>query len=350
MTRVAIVIVNWNGARDTIDCVRSVQQMNVGRVELTNVIVDNGSSDESVSLLNAFVRTQGSANSLAVPPALARKVRQIAQIKAEEGGTSVLLVEAIENRGFAAGNNIGIEASNVIGAPDFIWFLNSDTLVDADALHHLLAKMEANPDMGMCGSTLIYASDRRTVQSYGGSYYSMRTGRGWSPGAGQIYDPHVSDAQAESQINYVSGAAMFVRRTMLDQIGPMAEEYFLYNEEIDLSCRARGRFRIGVAVRSIVYHHVGASIGTEGTDVAASRLSTFYQTRSKLLFAAKHAPLSYVLVWMTLLARAIKFYSNPKRRAEAHIIAAVLRGKRAVDQRWFSERAMEKKALPEVHS
>jgi GT2 family glycosyltransferase len=347
MTRVAVVIVNWNGARDTIDCVRSIQQMETGGAQLTIVITDNDSSDDSVASLDTFLRTQGTACPVDPPRALTDKVRRIVRYGSDDEQTSMFLVEAKTNGGFAVGNNIGVDASQLAGTPDFVWFLNSDTQADRDALLHLLAKMDANPDIGMCGSTLIHASDKRTVQSYGGSYYSLRTGRGWSPFAGQPYDPDIPDEQVERQINYVSGAAMFVRRTMLDQIGSMSEKYFLYNEEIDLSCRAAGRFRIGVAVRSVIFHQVGASIGTEGSTTSASRLSTFYQTRSKLLFAATHTRLSYPLVWLTLLARALKFYRMPTRRAEAWVIVQVLAGRRTVDPQWFTERRMESQKVSE---
>jgi len=348
MTRVAVVIVNWNGARDTIDCVRSLQQIETGGARLTIVVTDNDSSDNSIVLLDAFFRSQGSACPVAPPPTLADKVRQIVRYGSDDAQASLILVAARSNGGFAAGNNIGVDASRLDGSPDFIWFLNSDAEANRNALLPLLSKMADNPDIGMCGSTLIHASDKRTVQSYGGSYYSLRTGRGWSPGAGQSYDPAIPDSWVEDRINYVSGAAMFVRRAMFDQIGPMSEAYFLYNEEIDLSCRAAGRFRLGVATDSVVYHRVGASIGTEGSTTAASRLSTFYQTRSKLLFAARHTRSSYPLVWLTLLARALKFYRAPARRPEARVILQVLRGRRTVDPQWFAERRRENEAASEV--
>lgn len=68
MTKVAVVIVNWNGALDTIDCVRSLQQIETGGARLTIVVTDNDSSDNSVVLLDAFFRSQGSARPIAPPP------------------------------------------------------------------------------------------------------------------------------------------------------------------------------------------------------------------------------------------------------------------------------------------
>jgi GT2 family glycosyltransferase len=225
--------------------------------------------------------------------------------------------------------------------PKYFWFLNNDTEVAGNALLPLIAKMTSNPKIGICGSSILYASDRQTVQAYGGAYYSLRTGRGWAFGMGTRYDPKVSDHLAEAQINFVSGAAMFVRATSLAEIGSMCEDYFLYNEEIDLAKRGEGIFTLGVATSSIVYHMVGASIGSEKGEGVGSRLATFYQARSKLLFAKKHTLRYLLLVWLVMLARAFKFTSSPLTRGNALVLLSVLAGRRKVDARWFTERSRE---------
>ncbi len=343
MAKVTVVIVNWNGAEDTINCIGSLQRMATGGSDLSIVVTDNASSDDSFATLKAFVKGQGyRSTSLELPAEQAGRISEVAAYVSDDAlRPTITLAAAVENGGFAAGNNIGVELGRAVGTPEYFWFLNSDTEVDSGALPFLLDKMARHPDIGMCGSTLVHASDRTTVQAYGGARYSMRTGRAWSAGEGQPYSEAASDEWAEQRINYVSGAAMLVRAELLTQVGLMSEDYFLYNEEIDLSCRSAGKFRLGVATKSIVYHRVGASIGTEGSTQAASRLSTFYQTRSKLLFAARHSRRFYPLVWLTLFARAVKFFRRPSRRAEAKVILGVLAGRRKVDQRWFSERRRE---------
>lgn len=340
MTTVTAIIVNWNGAEDTIACVESLRQISTPGCDLSIVVTDNASSDGSFAVIAQALTRQGYASaSLPVPSAIDDRVAHaVRYVTPGDNRPDVTLVAARENFGFAGGNNIGVKMRCADGRSDYFWFLNSDTQVDRSALSALLAKMAREPAVGICGSTLIYASDRSTVQSYGGAHYSFRTGRAWSPGAGCRHDPAITDDWAEQRINYVSGAAMFVRAELLDAVGLMCEDYFLYNEEIDLAVRARGRFSLGVSTRSIVYHKVGASIGTEGAAESASRLSTFYQTRSKLLFAGKHSRRFYPMVWLTLLARAAKFLRVASRRAEAAVIIQVLAGRRSVDPRWFSER------------
>lgn len=342
MTTVTAIIVNWNGAADTIACLESLRQVSTPDCDLSVVVTDNASSDGSFATIGQALTHQGyRAEPLAVPSNLSHRVTRGVRYVPGYGGPDVTLVEAVDNLGFAGGNNVGVAMRGAAGRSDYFWFLNSDTLVDHAALSVLVAKMAAEPAVGMCGSTLIHASDRTTVQSYGGSCYSLRTGRAWAPGDGCRYDPGVTDEWAERRINYVSGAAMFVRGALLDAVGPMCEDYFLYNEEIDWAVRMRRRFHLGVATGSIVYHKVGASIGTEGSAASASRLATFYQTRSKLMFAAKHSKRFYPTVWLTLLARAAKFMRVASRRAEAAVILQVLAGRRSVDPRWFAERRQQ---------
>ena len=345
MTTVTAIIVNWNGAADTIACLESLQQVSRPGCDLSVVITDNASSDGSFAAIGQALTQRGyRAEPLAVPSDLSGRVSRGVRHVPGDDGPDITLVQTTDNLGFAGGNNVGVAMRAAAGRSDYFWFLNSDTLVDHAALSALLAKMAAEPAVGMCGSTLIHASDRKTVQSYGGSCYSLRTGRAWAPGDGCRYDPGVTDEWAERRINYVSGAAMFVRAAVLDAVGPMCEDYFLYNEEINWAVRTRGRFRLGVATNSIVYHKVGASIGTEGAAASASRLATFYQTRSKLLFAAKHGKRFYPTVWLTLLARAAKFMRVASRRAEAVVILQVLAGRRSVDPLWFAERRQQEQA------
>lgn len=339
-TGVTVVIVNWNGGDDSIACLRSLQALRAEGAVVRVVVVDNASSDGSVSRLTQHLHTHGwRAHPANIPAVESRRVRQLSAFAGAPGSVEqVLVVQALDNYGFAAGNNIGIAAADAHWLSDHYWLLNNDTWVAADALCRLLDKMQAEAQVGICGATVLYADADRHVQSYGGAWYSLRSGRGWSLGMGTIYDPAITDAYAEARINYVSGASMFIRADALRQIGPLCEAYFLYNEEIDLSVRLPAPYRLGVATRSLVYHKVGASIGSEKGNSSGSRLANFFQTRSKLLFAARHTRRYWPLVWLTLLARALKFFRAPGSRPNAWVILAVLLGRRQPDPKWFTER------------
>src|SRR4051794_1968753 len=95
-------------------------------------------------------------------------------------------------------------------------------------------------------------------------------------------------------MDYVAGASMFVSREFLERVGYLAEEYFLYFEEMDWTVRCAGRFRLGFAPQSVVYHKEGRSIGSS-TYSRPSRISLLYSLRNRLRFTRQYRP---GLVWM----------------------------------------------------
>jgi len=107
-------------------------------------------------------------------------------------------------------------------------------------------------------------------------------------------------AAVEQQLSCVVGAAMLVSRPFLEQVGLMREDYFLYYEEIDWATRAKGRFKLGYAPRSVVFHKEGASIGT--TASGGSPLSMFYLFRNRIRFTWRfHRPYLPVVLAVALL-------------------------------------------------
>ncbi|UUZ76162.1 hypothetical protein LP414_33170 [Polaromonas sp. P1(28)-13] len=199
----------------------------------------------------------------------------------------------------------------------------------------LIKRMQAEPEIGICGNTITYHDNLNTVQAYGGTMYSMLTGRGRAYGAGTLLDKAMPNTKVEANINYISGASMFVRCSQVLKIGLMCEDYFLYNEEIDWALRGRKSFRLGVETAAVVSHKEGASIGTESQGKRGSPLSSFFQARSKLLFAWRYTPYFYPVVWLALFARFCKQVIATDR-ASAFVILQVLFGRRHPSPEWFS--------------
>ena len=248
------------------------------------VICDNGSTDGSVaSLAQALQARFGNAFCQIDRAALDAVVHA-------PGDTRVWLIANQANLGFAAGNNVGIRFALRDPACSHVWVLNNDTEVAPDALAQALARMQADPSIGICGSTLVYHHDRRTVQALGGASYSCWTGRTRHLGAfGQLADVPLDGEHIERATACVVGAAMLVSRAFLDTVGLMREDYFLFYEEMDWATRAAlpnpagRRFRLGYAPRSVVFHKEGASIGTAAS--GGSALSLFYLFRNRLRFS-----------------------------------------------------------------
>lgn len=273
------VVLNWNGWRDTLACVHSLLQAAPAPRRI--IVCDNGSADDSLPQLEAALRA-------AVAGAAAGEGLRCTDRAGVEGAdvtsARLWLVANGANLGYAGGNNVGLRLALRDPACGFVWVLNNDTEVAPDALAELLAHMAARPEIGLCGSTLVYTHDRQTVQAWGGSAYARWTGRTRHLGAqGRRADVPADPAAVEAQMACVVGAAMLVRRVWLDTVGLMTEDYFLFFEEIDWAARAAGRFRLGWAPRSTVFHKEGASIGTAGS--GGSPLSLYYLFRNRLRFA-----------------------------------------------------------------
>lgn len=292
MEKVYIILVNWNGWRDTIECLESVL-----RIEYPNyavLVCDNASTDGSFDQIAAWARGTIAADcrnpllqSLTAPaiskPLRLLKVELGDEISLGECAEKLILVQTGKNLGFAGANNFGLRLGLLAGDLDYAWLLNNDTVVDPGALTGLLDHMHAHPDAGMCGSTLLYYDDPHRVQALGGSTYNRWTARIRHIGVG-LNVHSASNMDIERRMAYVVGASMLVSRHFVETIGFMEESYFLYSEEIDWATRAKGRFTLRYAPESIVYHKEGGSTGLNSRNRTQSLLVDYYGTRNRLAF------------------------------------------------------------------
>lgn len=260
-----IVIVNYRTADLVIDCLRSLMPQTAdlggGRV----VIADNASGDGSVEKLHAAIATAGWS-----------------------GWTEVLPLPS--NGGFAYGNNAGIRLALKAGPPaDYVMLLNPDTVVRPCALRALVDFMEAHPAAGIAGS-LIENPDGGTDRSA----HRAPSPLGELDGAARLgvlnrllhrytVSPPLRDVA--HACDWVSGAAMIVRRKVLEQVGPLDEGYFLYFEEVDFCCRVRDAgWQVWYAPEARILHLEGAATGIR--TVAKRRPAYWYDSRRR--FFVKH--------------------------------------------------------------
>jgi GT2 family glycosyltransferase len=238
--RVVVVVLNWNGWRDTAACLDSLRVAAGGSRVL---VVDNGSTDESVP-----------------------RIREVAPW--------VELIELPANVGFSAGMNAGITAA-IDSDPevDFVWVLNNDTIVDATALPSMLQCARGDPAIGIVGCRLVDADGSGRIQAMGGGWVNRWLG---TTSTATMLSPHPLD--------HLVGASLLLRRSLLERMGGFDERYFFYLEDTDLSLRARrAGWRLAVAPDAIVVHHRGASID-RGAQVRSAR-SDQMAARSSAIFA-----------------------------------------------------------------
>ncbi len=296
MSRVYIILVNWNGWRDTLECLESLLQLDY--LDFRIVVCDNGSGDDSLNQIRNW------ANNRTV--SLVEYQRREAESGGRDDSDPLLTIISInENLGFAGGNNVGIRYGMARGDIDYYWLLNNDTVVKPDALTPLVARMKENPEIGICGSTICLYHDRSKIQALGGGYYCHWLGLPWHYGRFTHWNGTVDHQRAETRMNYVEGASMLVSRKFIEQIGLMSEDYFLYFEEVDWAVRAKGRFSLGYAPESIVYHKVGASIGTSSNPAKKSLTCDYYNIRNRIRFTKQYHPAALPTVYLVLLLEAL---------------------------------------------
>jgi GT2 family glycosyltransferase len=267
--RVAIVGLNWNGCRDTLEWLESVRRLAYQNAIV--VVVDNGSSDDSVARLR-------------------------------ETDAHLTILETGRNLGFAAGNNVAIRFC-LAQRVDYVWLLNNDTVVERHALTALVQTAEATPTLGLVGSVIYDYRDPGRIQTWGGGMINR-----W---AGTVRPCRERDL---TRIDYVSGTSLLIRTSVLKEVGLLNEGLFFYWEDVDLAVRARrAGWACGVARASYVYHKGSHTVG------AGSPTADLLETQSLTVFLFTHlGVLGAVPLTVRLAGKVLK---RVVRRQPAHLWA-----------------------------
>jgi GT2 family glycosyltransferase len=268
--QVAIVILNWNGWRDTLECLKSLEKLESPNVQI--IVVDNASLDDSVlQLRSAYPKLDLICNST--------------------------------NLGFGAGNNVGIRLALESNA-DLIWLLNNDTAVEANTLSSMIFMMDSDPSVGAVGSVLYDFAPRDRVQVWGGGGINLFTGFSW----------HL---KAAGDCNYLIAASVLLRTDALRAVGLFDERFFYTWEDVDLCFRLRtGGWRLAVADDSRVWHKETVSVGRH----SPTRARLF--TTGMVMFMRKHSGFALVV---TIIGASLKL-AIALVRGRWQIIPAIVQG------------------------
>lgn len=255
MKLVSIITVNFNQPSVTESLIESIyRQENYSPLEI--IVVDNGSTANPV-------------------PKWEKEYKGIRFIRSEK------------NLGFAGGNNLGIRQAK----GDYLFLVNNDTEFTENLVGRLVAEMEANPEIGMLSPRINYFDQPDMIQ-YAGytpmNYYTARNGC-----IGQFETDRGQYTSVKGPTAYAHGAAMMVRREALEKAGLMAENYFLYYEELDWCERIkRAGFSINVFLEPLIYHKESVSVGKK------TALKEYFMNRNRILFIRRNTSTSTFFVFM----------------------------------------------------
>jgi GT2 family glycosyltransferase len=317
-----VILLNWNGWRDTIECLESVFRLN--SPDFRVVVCDNASADGSLEKVKQWARGElpaESANPLLshlTLPSFPKPIlyRELTREEAESGTAPhsypLTLIQNGANVGFAAGNNVGLRYA--LGDPNcqFFWMLNNDTVVEPESLAAMVHLMEQRPEVGLCGSLNLSYYKPKEVQAQGGKTYCRWTARVSKPAPLTIGELDSCPAP----MDFINGASMLASRAFLEAVGLMEESYFLYFEELDWAMRAKEIFELAYARESVIYHKEGAAIGSSPDRSKRSLVSDTYLSRSRVLFTKRFFPwaLPSVLLFV-LLSAAYRLCRGERGRA-----------------------------------
>ena len=318
---VAIVILNYNGWRYTVECLESLGHLDYPSWWV--VLVDNCSSDDSVEQLRAWARGEVRVESPYLKEPGWRKPVPIAEYDgeppesggAEESEAPIVLIRLPENRGFAGGNNVAIRYALRRGA-DWTWLLNNDTVVAPDSLRKMLKAGQSDPRIAVVGCKLLYYDRPDIIQAAGGGRFYFWLGISRNYGFGQ---PDGPDWAKMFEPHYVSGASMLVRARGWTRVGLLDEQFFFYTEEVDWQLRARALgLRMTYEPRATVYHR---EKGTAGT---LRGWAEYHSTRSNLLLCRKHCPHALWSAIPMTIARAGRAFLRGRRKEAVAVLKAVV--------------------------
>lgn len=291
--KVYIIIVNYKNYKDTIECLESVLKINYTNFQV--LVVDNSCNDESK--INFDLWRSGKLNNVPtsfeeiVYPLIEKPIswkstdEDTISGKREIFSEKIVYIKANENRGFAAANNVALNYISQVGEYSFAWLLNNDTIVKSDSLLNLVCHSEKKPSEGIIGAKQILYSYPDQVQSIGGEYnkwFGIVSAIGSKDPVDKIFNMELT------KLDYVEGASMFVKKNMIEDVGLMYEDYFIYFEELDWAIRAkRAGWDLGICQECHVFHK-GASTTT--TIDGVSKIADFYYARNRILITRKYFP------------------------------------------------------------
>ena len=219
-----IIILNWNGKDDTIECLRSLSKISYRNKIIT--VVDNASTDGSINAI-------------------------------KEEFPSLNMIENDSNLRYAGGNNIAIK-NGLKGEASLFLILNNDTIINKNFLDLLVKTAESDQNIGIVVPKIYYPEEMGKIW-YAGGFVNFVTGN--------IYHRGLRKSDTEGfdevrEVDYATGCCMLIKREVFEKVGLLDEKYYIYGEDVDFSFRVRkAGYKVIFEPRSFIWHKVSSATG-----------------------------------------------------------------------------------------
>lgn len=247
---VYIIILNWNGLCDTLECLKSLQKIDYLNYKV--VVVDNGSKNKEAEIIK----------------------KEFPEVE---------VIENKENKGFAEGNNIGIRLALGRGA-HYVLLLNNDTLVSRDFLDILVDFSQRSEKIGAVGPKIFYYNSNKIWFNGGKIWWWIGVNRHLEKGK----ENKKSKIQEPKEVDFITGCCILMKRKAIEKVGLLDPVYFSYFEDADWCLRAKKLgYKCFIVPKAIIWHKVSAGWGIKGTS-RITPFQSYYYSRNALIFAKKN--------------------------------------------------------------
>lgn len=256
---VSIIILNYNQLKVTCEFIDSTKSLTYPNYEI--IMVDNASVDDPTAHI-------------------------------QRNYPAVKLIRNKKNLGFTGGNNVGIRA----GKGEYFLIINNDTEVVPDLLDRMLEPFDRDPLVGVVSPKIRYFSHPTIIQYAGFTEVNPFTGRN-KPIGGNMVDHGQFDTPCYTA--YAHGAAMMVKREVIEKVGLLPDIFFIYYEELDWSAHIRrAGYKVFYQPSALIYHKESITMGKE------SAMKAYFHNRNRILFMRRNTTLVqfmfFVLFYVTL--------------------------------------------------
>lgn len=311
--KVSIVILNWNGWRDTIECLESTYQIAYPNYEI--IVVDNGSSDKSLQNIRDYANGTLEVTSpffnydpLSKPIAIAEYTKEEVESSTHLAGQfpstkkQLTIIKNDRNYGYAEGNNIGIRTALARGST-YVLLLNNDVVVDPAFLTELVLAAERDERIGFIGPKVYFYDyfGRTDVIHFAGGALSLGTASARLLGYKQIERGQFDELQF---VDFISGVCLLARKETVLKTGFLRADYFAYWEDVEWCLRgAKFGYKSVYTPKARIWHKVGASKKEKSS-------SAYYYFARNLLWLVKEYADGAQLVFFIIFFLTIRIWAE----------------------------------------